>query len=47
MDLFKIVIAADLKVTLAESVTSISRNGVVGYAARVTNLDRTAVTTWC
>ncbi len=34
----KIVIAADLKVTLAESVTSISRKGVVGYAARVTNL---------
>jgi uncharacterized repeat protein (TIGR01451 family) len=34
----KIVIAADLKATLAESVTSISRNGVVGYAARVTNL---------
>ena len=34
----KIVIAADLKVTLAESVTSISRNRVVGYAARVTNL---------
>jgi uncharacterized repeat protein (TIGR01451 family) len=34
----KMVFAAYIKATLAESVTSISRNRVVGYAARVTNL---------
>lgn len=34
----KIVIAADLKASLTENVTSVSRNGVVTYPAKVTNL---------
>lgn len=34
----KVVIAADLKATLTENVTSVSRNGVVTYTAKVINL---------